>query len=56
MAGIGICDYQNCPKSSQCKRFLTKIGELFDFEQICNKNNNYKYFWKEDLEVVKKET
>mgnify|MGYP000973828135 CR=1 FL=1 len=45
MAGIAICEYNQCPKKDSCERFQNKQGELMEFKNICTKENNYKWFW-----------
>ena len=54
---IGICRYEKCPKSKECLRFLSPYEEFFlwDFKNVCNEENNYKWFWKANQEIIIKE-
>lgn len=51
MAGVCLCQFQNCLKSNECKRFLdskiinANIASYAEFKNVCNESNNYQYFW-----------
>ena len=53
--GIGICDNDKCKYSKNCIRFLTKNGEILNFKAICNEETNYKWYWKNETDIVTKE-
>lgn len=55
LMGIGICNNNNCKYSQTCNRFLTKQGELMNFSAICSKETNYKWYWKTEVNIVKKD-
>lgn len=50
--GIAVCQREGCPKASSCVRFLTKEGEVINFEAICNESNDYIYYWEQTVEEV----
>ena len=54
MAGIGICANTKCKHKDKCLRFLTKTGSSYEFKNICNKNNHYKWLWKTETAIVNK--
>ena len=52
---ITKCTHSKCEKSNQCKRFLGhKNGTEIAFKNICNKENNYEWFWKTDTNLANK--
>jgi hypothetical protein len=50
MPDICMCyNRKDCPKQEQCYRAKAKpdrYQSYSDFENVCNKENNYKMFWK----------
>lgn len=55
MAGIAICQNEDCIHKKECFRFISKSGEVCDFEKICNKDNNFKWLWQTETAVVNKQ-
>lgn len=48
MADIAQCQFNVCPKSNQCYRFLAKPDKYQTymlFQNICNEKNDYEWFW-----------
>lgn len=51
MAGICLCQFQKCPKSNNCRRYIdskiinANFASYAEFKNICNESNNYQYFW-----------
>ena len=55
MAGIAICNNNDCIHNKECFRFIDKSGELIEFKNICTKENNYQWLWKIENNIIKKE-
>ncbi len=58
MSWLCLCQYEKCPKSNSCERFLDKGNEFSsyaEFQNICNEQNGYEYYSKVDLEIIKKD-
>ena len=54
MAGIAICQNKDCVHKDKCLRFLTKAGSPYEFKNICNKDNQYKWLWQTETTIAKK--
>ena len=64
MSDIAMCNFESCPKSKQCYRYMAipnSIQCYAEFKNICNKDNDYEWFWevkdnykirKEDLNAI----
>lgn len=56
MSEIGRCNFKDCERKNDCERYKKdyKDDQCYDFKNICNKNNNYKYIMLLNKSVVAK--
>jgi hypothetical protein len=54
---IALCNKSdnNCPHKDYCKRYIDEVGEQMNMAAVCNSENNYKWLWKVETEIVKSE-
>lgn len=50
---LGLCDNQDCPRNSECKRYIgnydyPKGYVLYEIKARCYERNNYAYFIRKD--------
>jgi len=53
-----MCKFLECPKSSNCLRFLAQPDEeqvYMRFYNICSESNSYQWYWQAPNELIKKE-
>ena len=55
--GLALCDYKECEKSCNCKRYEEKAESLqgyhVEFNLICNENTGYPHFTPKEESIVK---
>lgn len=53
---IALCNKENnsCDKKESCKRYLDTVGEPMNMLAVCSKDNEYKWYWKADVEIQTK--
>ena len=60
MSGLALCDYKECEKSCNCKRYNEKAEEIqgyrMEFAKVCNENTHYPYFTLKEESIIKNET
>lgn len=42
---VGRCEFKDCVQFTECYR-STSQSSVYDFEKICNEENNYRWFIK----------
>jgi hypothetical protein len=55
MPNYSLCDYTDCPKSKECKRYMLREVEnpvVLRFYNICNEKNEYFYQIKMDKQEL----
>lgn len=58
MGKYAMCKYKECIKSNKCLRFLDEPVEnqaYMLFQNVCNENNNYQWFWKIETQIAVRE-
>ena len=57
--GLALCDYKECEKSCNCKRYEEKAEEIqeyrMEYAQVCNQRTHYKYFSPKEESIIKTE-
>ena len=51
MTRIATCDYDDCARKNECKRYLlcndNDYKPLYIFKEVCGKRYEYKWIWEE---------
>ena len=54
---MALCQYSECEKKDNCFRYNPQANQIqgyeVNFNKVCFAENNYKYYWKKDIEVDK---
>ena len=59
MSGLALCDYKECEKSCNCKRYNSNAEQIqeyrMEYVKVCNAETHYPHFTPKEESIIKNE-